>query len=173
METEVMENSKVPEKRIFAKAGHICMICGFRARTKNKYRELQDHLVRQHYQDRIKAALPTRRPFMCPDSSCTVEGKDWQALMRHYTGKHGILEAYLKEVLASGLLNNKENYVHRGHPSKLQQNRISKIGYGTRRKKRPSTTSSVGSSLSSIGVPEKEMPVTQVLKGKITTTRED
>ena len=36
----------MPEKRIFAKAGHICMICGFRARTKNKYRELQDHLVR-------------------------------------------------------------------------------------------------------------------------------
>ena len=87
----------MPEKRIFAKAGHICMICGFRARTKNKYRELQDHLVRQHFQDRIKAALPTRRPFMCPDKSCTVEGKDWQALMRHYTGKHGILEAYLKE----------------------------------------------------------------------------
>ena len=78
------------------------MVCGFRATTKNKYRELQDHLVRQHFQDRIKCALPTRRPFMCPDVGCNVEGKDWQALMRHYTGKHGILEGYLKEVIASG-----------------------------------------------------------------------
>ena len=92
----------MPEKRIFAKAGHVCMMCGFKATTKNKYRELQDHLVRRHFQDRIKAALPTRRPFMCPDHSCNVEGKDWQALMRHYTGKHGILEGYLKEVIASG-----------------------------------------------------------------------
>ena len=156
----------MPEKRIFAKAGHICMICGFRARTKNKYRELQDHLVRQHFQDRIKAALPTKRPFMCPDKSCTVEGKDWQALMRHYTGKHGILEAYLKEVLASGILNNKENYVHRGHPSKLQQNRVSKIGFGSRRKKRPSTTSSVGSSLSSNGGTERDVAVATILPGR-------
>ena len=91
------------------------MVCGFRATTKNKYRELQDHLVRQHFQDRIKSALPTRRPFMCPDEGCKVEGKDWQALMRHYTGKHGILEGYLKEVIASGqvargmLRNGKEN----------------------------------------------------------------
>ena len=84
------------------KVGHMCMVCGFRATTKNKYRELQDHLVRQHFQDRIKSALPTRRPFMCPDEGCKVEGKDWQALMRHYTGKHGILEGYLKEVIASG-----------------------------------------------------------------------
>ncbi len=42
----------MPEKRIFAKAGHICMVCGFRATTKNKYRELQDHLVRRHFQVR-------------------------------------------------------------------------------------------------------------------------
>jgi hypothetical protein len=101
---------------------------------------------------------------MCPDKTCSVEGKDWQALMRHYTGKHGILEAYLKEVLASGLLNNKENYVHRGHPSKLQQNRVTKLGFGTRRKKRPSTTSSVSSSMSSN--PDKEVAVAQVLPGK-------
>ena len=51
----------------------MCMVCGFRATTKNKYRELQDHLVRQHFQDRIKSALPTRRPFMCPDDGCKVE----------------------------------------------------------------------------------------------------
>ena len=59
-------------------------------------------------QERIKAALPTRRPFICPggeDGPCDVEGKDWQALMRHYTGKHGILEGYLKEVIARGQVN--------------------------------------------------------------------
>ena len=70
----------MPEKRIFAKAGHVCMMCGFKATTKNKYRELQDHLVRRHFQDRIKAALPTRRPFMCPDHSCNVEGNTWYTI---------------------------------------------------------------------------------------------
>ena len=90
-------NPIMPEKRIFAKAGHVCMMCGFKATTKNKYRELQDHLVRKHFQERIKQALPTRRPFLCPDDSCHVEGKDWQALMRHNTSKHGVLERYLKE----------------------------------------------------------------------------
>ena len=65
----------MPEKRIFAKAGHVCMMCGFKATTKNKYRELQDHLVRRHFQDRIKAALPTRRPFMCPVMLNVIQGQ--------------------------------------------------------------------------------------------------
>ena len=91
----------MPEKRNFVKADHVCMMCGFKATTKNKYRELQDHLVRRHFKDRIKAALPTRRPFMCPDDSCNVEGKDWQALRRHYTGRHRIIESYLNEFFAS------------------------------------------------------------------------
>ena len=82
--------------------GHICMICGFIPSTKNKYRELQDHLVRKHFNDRIKAALPTKRPYMCPEPSCTIEGKDWQALMRHFTGKHGVLERYLREIIEAG-----------------------------------------------------------------------
>ena len=83
--------------------GHICMICGFIPSTKNKYRELQDHLVRKHFNDRIKAALPTKRPYMCPEPSCTIEGKDWQALMRHFTGKHGVLERYLREIIDAGV----------------------------------------------------------------------
>merc|ERR1719507_626705 len=125
----------MPEKRIFAKAGHICMICGFKATTKNKYRELQDHLSRRHFHERIKASLPTRRPFMCPDPSCTVEGKDWQALMRHYTGKHGVLEAYIKEFLSS----HKEN-MHCGRPvSPLPP--TNKIGCRRRRYKRHSSGS--------------------------------
>jgi hypothetical protein len=122
----------MPEKRIFAKAGHICMMCGFKATTKNKYRELQDHLVRRHFQERIKAALPTRRPFMCPDHSCTVEGKDWQALMRHYTGKHGVLEAYLKEFLARQA-EHKENF----HQTPLPP--TNKIGCRRKRHKRHSS----------------------------------
>lgn len=126
----------MPEKRIFAKSGHVCMMCGFKATTKNKYRELQDHLVRRHFQERIKAALPTRRPFMCPDHSCTVEGKDWQALMRHYTGKHGVLEAYIKEFLARQA-EHKEN-LHLGRPvSPLPP--TNKIGCRRRRYKRHSS----------------------------------
>ena len=126
----------MPEKRIFAKSGHVCMMCGFKATTKNKYRELQDHLVRQHFQDRIKSALPTRRPFLCPDHSCNVEGKDWQALMRHYTGKHGVLEAYIKEFMASQM-EHKEN-LHLGRPvSPLPP--TNKIGCRRKRYKRNSS----------------------------------
>jgi len=126
----------MPEKRIFAKSGHVCMVCGFKATTKNKYRELQDHLVRQHFQDRIKAALPTRRPFMCPDHSCNVEGKDWQALMRHYTGKHGVLEAYIKEFMASQM-EHKENLHLGGRVSPLPP--TNKIGCRRKRYKRHSS----------------------------------
>lgn len=69
----------MPERSgIVTRAGHICMICGFLPMTKNKYRELQDHLVRKHFNDRIKAVLPVRRPYMCPEPSCNIEGKDWQ-----------------------------------------------------------------------------------------------
>ena len=81
--------------------GHICMICGFIPLTKNKYRELQDHLVYKHFNDRIHAALPTKRPYTCPVLSCITEGKDWQALMRHYTSRHGVLERLMKEVTDS------------------------------------------------------------------------
>ncbi len=94
----------MPERAgIVTRAGHICMLCGFLPTTKNKYRELQDHLVRKHFNDQIKGALPTRRPYVCPEPSCPIEGKDWQALMRHYTGKHGILEAFLREIIDNGL----------------------------------------------------------------------
>jgi len=69
----------MPERAgIVTRAGHICMICGFLPTTKNKYRELQDHLVRKHFAEQIKAALPTRRPYVCPEPSCPIEGKDWQ-----------------------------------------------------------------------------------------------
>ncbi|CAB4069223.1 unnamed protein product [Lepeophtheirus salmonis] len=92
--------------RFQTRSGHICVLCGFIPTTKNKYRELQDHLVRVHFREDIKAALPTRRPYLCPEKNCNVEGKDWQALMRHYTGKHGVLDAYLKEALSNPHNNN-------------------------------------------------------------------
>ena len=114
------------------------MMCGFKATTKNKYRELQDHLVRRHFQDRIKAALPTRRPFMCPDPSCTVEGKDWQALMRHYTGKHGVLESYIKEFLNRQNEQKENLHLGAGRPiSPLPP--TNKIGCRRRRYKRHSS----------------------------------
>ena len=73
------------------------MICNFIPPTKNKYRELQDHLVHRHFYERIKLALPIIGPFMCPEQLCTFIGRDWQALMRHYMGqKHGILKKYLQ-----------------------------------------------------------------------------
>ena len=85
--------------------GQSCMICGFVPSTKNKYRELQDHLVRKHFNDRVKAALPKKGPYKCPEPSCVIEGKDWQALMRHYTGsRHGVLERYLREIIDAGYI---------------------------------------------------------------------
>ena len=86
---------------VFSKAGYVCIMCSFKATTKNKYREMKDHLVRCHFHDQIKAALPTHAPFMCPNQSCDFKGKDWQAVMRHYIGKHGVLDSHLNEYLAS------------------------------------------------------------------------
>lgn len=79
---------------------HTCELCGFEPKTKNKYREKQDHLVMKHFKDRIDKIFPHCRPYACPAGGCPFTGKDKQALLRHYTGKHGILERYLREALA-------------------------------------------------------------------------
>ena len=34
----------MPEKRIFAKAGHVCMMCGFKATTKKNWQESKQEL---------------------------------------------------------------------------------------------------------------------------------
>ena len=34
--------------------------------------------MRKHFQEQVKAALPTRRPYVCPEPTCPIEGKDWQ-----------------------------------------------------------------------------------------------
>jgi len=83
---------------------HTCELCGFEPKTKNKYREKQDHLVMKHFKERIDKIFPHCRPYSCPNTECSFEGKDKQALLRHYTGKHGVLELYLKEaLLAKGI----------------------------------------------------------------------
>ena len=80
---------------------HTCELCGFEPKTKNKYREKQDHLVMKHFKEKIDKIFPHCRPYACPTSDCGFTGKDKQALLRHYTGKHGILEKYLQEALQS------------------------------------------------------------------------
>jgi len=83
---------------------HTCELCGFEPKTKNKYREKQDHLVMKHFKERIDKIFPHCRPYSCPNTECTFEGKNKQALLRHYTGKHGVLELYLREaLLAKGI----------------------------------------------------------------------
>ena len=80
---------------------HTCELCGFEPKTKNKYREKQDHLVMKHFKEKIDKIFPHCRPYACPTPECGFTGKDKQALLRHYTGKHGILEKYLREALAA------------------------------------------------------------------------
>ena len=79
---------------------HTCELCGFEPKTKNKYREKQDHLVMKHFKEKIDKIFPHCRPYACPAEDCVFAGKDKQALLRHYTGKHGILDKYLREALA-------------------------------------------------------------------------
>ena len=44
-----------------------CEICSFVGNTKNKYREKQDHLVKFHFKEQIKAVIPKAQPYACPD----------------------------------------------------------------------------------------------------------
>ena len=78
-----------------------CELCGFEPKTINIYREKQDHLVMKHFKEKIDKILPHCRPYTCPTHECDFTGKDKQALQRHYTGKHGILEKMLQEELAA------------------------------------------------------------------------
>ena len=89
-------------KRIWAKLpsnAHQCELCGFKAITKNKYREKQDHVSKWHFAKRLETIIPqnTKKPFLCPD--CHYTGKDRQCVLRHYTGKHAVLELWTNEFL--------------------------------------------------------------------------
>ena len=54
-----------------------------------------------HYSKRLEMIIPqnTKKPFLCPD--CHYTGKDRQCVLRHYTGKHNVLEIWTNEFLAA------------------------------------------------------------------------
>lgn len=91
--------NELPKNANGFRTTHTCELCGFEPKTKNKYREKQDHLVMKHFKEQIDKIFPHCRPYSCPAKECPFEGKDKQALLRHYTGKHGVLEFYLKNAL--------------------------------------------------------------------------
>lgn len=67
----------IVSKYDLSKTNH-CDICGFEPYTKNKYREKQDHLTKQHFKERIERLLPLTSPYVCPDTECQYVGKDKQ-----------------------------------------------------------------------------------------------
>ena len=77
-----------------------CELCGFKPKTKNKYRERQDHLYMKHFKEEFDRMFTFRSPWNCPAGMCTYSGKDKQSVLRHFIGKHGILEKYLSNTLA-------------------------------------------------------------------------
>ena len=95
-----IHQTNLPKNVNGVRTAHTCELCGFEPKTKNKYREKQDHLVMKHFKEKIDKIFPHCRPYSCPTAECSFTGKDKQALLRHYTGKHGILERYLREALA-------------------------------------------------------------------------
>jgi hypothetical protein len=67
-----------------------CEMCGFEPKTKNKYRERQDHMLRSHFMHKISQVFPTFNCFNCPSSDCVFIGKDKQSIMRHYIRSESI-----------------------------------------------------------------------------------
>ena len=96
--TESKTKNSVNNKTVKVVLSTPCELCGFQPKTKNKYREKQDHLIFKHFKDQLDNVLPQSRPYICPAENCFYEGKDKQAIQRHFC-KHGILEKLLKEAL--------------------------------------------------------------------------
>merc|ERR1712062_252223 len=89
------ENNSVKKR---TKNDVTCELCGFEPKTKNKYREKQDHLMNRHFKKQIDQLLVNNNSQKkCP--TCDYEAGDRQSLLRHYTAKHGILEKLLSEAL--------------------------------------------------------------------------
>jgi hypothetical protein len=101
----MLEIPGLPKNMNGFRTTHTCELCGFEPKTKNKYREKQDHLVMKHFKERIDKIFQHSKPYSCPSADCIFRGKDKQALLRHYTGKHGILEKFLREALAEKGIN--------------------------------------------------------------------
>lgn len=77
-----------------------CEICGFEPKTKNKYREKQDHQMRVHFMDKVNMIFPSFSNYNCPSPDCVFMAKDKQSFLRHYISKHGLIETFLRETLA-------------------------------------------------------------------------
>ncbi|CAB4063793.1 EGR1 [Lepeophtheirus salmonis] len=69
----------------------------------------------KHFKEKIDKIFPHCRPYACPTGDCPFTGKDKQALLRHYTGKHGILDKYLREALAEKGINYSHESSKRKH----------------------------------------------------------
>merc|ERR1712184_177382 len=94
----VKKEPKMMSFRTFRKKDFTCELCGFEPKTKNKYREKQDHLMNRHFKKQIDQLLVNNNSQKkCP--TCDYEAGDRQSLLRHYTAKHGILEKLLSEAL--------------------------------------------------------------------------
>ena len=96
---KVLEAAQLPNNINGRRKDFTCELCGFEPKTKNKYQEKQDHLVMKHFKEKIDKVFLHCLPYACPTEDCGFIGKDKQALLRHYTGKHGILEKYMREAL--------------------------------------------------------------------------
>merc|ERR550519_1453228 len=57
----------------------------------------------KHFKERVErdfAATHAPYRYLCPHHGCGFEARDKQGLLRHYTGKHRVIEAYLGQALA-------------------------------------------------------------------------
>ena len=104
---------------------YTCELCGFEPKTKNKYREKQDHLINKHFKFEFENFIPQSSPFKCPIENCFVVGRDRQEIQRHIC-KHGVLEKFMKVALKEqGIEENIiDIMVHKGikkQPTKIQK----------------------------------------------------
>jgi len=119
-----MEKPKMMSFKTFRKKDFTCELCGFEPKTKNKYREKQDHLMNRHFKKQIDQLMVNNTHKKCP--TCDYEAGDRQSLLRHYTAKHGILEKLLSEALEEQNIDDEmkvEN--HRGTKRKIVNDVVS------------------------------------------------
>ena len=51
--------------------GQFCRLCGFKPTTRNKYREIQDHTIREHFKEQIENQLSKSKD--CPKCENPIE----------------------------------------------------------------------------------------------------
>ena len=81
---KMLDLAGLPKNTNGFRTTHTCELCGFEPKTKNKYREKQDHLVMKHFKEKIDKIFPHCRPYTCPSGGKTLildSFKFWQ----HFT----------------------------------------------------------------------------------------